>query len=172
MGLLDVLKGRRQAAPTAPICLRLETCDWTTESLDGEQLLGRGFMLRDENDRAVSFSDERLAQALVAKTAGISHRLDVAQRPAFNPGQRLTLIRDPKNPYDKNAVGIFDAERRMQVGFLPRDVAMTVAPRLDRGERLEAFSLWEWRKDDGQRVALRAFVGPSWMVEMLLGNAR
>ncbi len=50
---------------------------------------------------------------------------------------KLSLRREPDNPYDRNAVAVLDQEGR-QIGYLSRQVASTVAPRLDRGEVVHA----------------------------------
>lgn len=52
----------------------------------------------------------------------------------------VRLVRDKDNSYDKNAVRVevpvlADADLPVHVGFLPRDVAARVAPRLDAGEQ-------------------------------------
>ena len=51
----------------------------------------------------------------------------------------VRLVREPLNPHDKNAVrvevpALADADLPVHVGYLPRDVAVRVAPRLDGGE--------------------------------------
>ncbi len=59
---------------------------------------------------------------------------------------RLQLVREPDNPHDPNALAIWDAERRVQVGYVPRDVAAELA-----GDE-QAISLW--RVDGGLRVLI------------------
>ena len=44
----------------------------------------------------------------------------------------LGLKREPKNPFDPNAIAVLDPEGR-QLGFLSRKVAETLAPQLDQG---------------------------------------
>jgi hypothetical protein len=45
------------------------------------------------------------------------------------------LIRNPANQYDGNAVEVHVPALGQQIGHLPRDVAATVAPLLDAGDR-------------------------------------
>jgi len=118
-----------------------------------------GFWLRDaESGAALRWDDERLR---VVKLAGSSYRLDELQDEAFEPGRRLALVREPENVHDPNAVAIWDAERRLQAGYVPADAA----PEL-RGDE-QAVSLWEFRDDDGRRVGLRVLLAPAdaWIQE-------
>ena len=92
--------------------------------------------------------------------AGASYRADALQDDAFVPGRRLALVREPDNPHDPNAVAIFDAERRVQAGYVPAEVA----PEL-RGDE-QAVSLWEYR-EGGRRIDLRVLLVPhdAWVPE-------
>ncbi|KAG6819869.1 hypothetical protein H0H93_007803 [Arthromyces matolae] len=49
------------------------------------------------------------------------------------PGEQVLLVREPKNPYDRNAIQVKNIGQ-VQVGHLPRTVATKLAPLLD--ERL------------------------------------
>jgi hypothetical protein len=118
-----------------------------------------GFWLRDAaSGEALSWKDPRL---LVVKVAGVSHRSDALQDEAFAPGRRVALVPEPDNPHDPDAVAVWDAERRVQAGYVPA----TFAPEL-RGDE-QAVSLWELRNDDGRRVGLRVLIAPpdAWIQE-------
>ena len=118
-----------------------------------------GYWLRDAaTGEAVRWNDERLH---VVKLAGASYRLDALQDDAFAPGQRLALVPEPENEHDPNAVGIWDAERRVQAGYVPAEVAADV-----RGDE-QALSLWEFRNEDGRRIGLRVLLAPAeaWIQE-------
>lgn len=54
------------------------------------------------------------------------------------PGQLARLIREPGNPADPLAVGVWvaDARGRWRIGYLDRGVAARLAPRLDDGLEL------------------------------------
>ena len=65
---------------------------------------------------------------------------------SFDPGERLTLVREPENEHDPNAIAVWNAERTLQAGYVPRDVAAELA-----GDEL-AVSLW--RAGEGLRVLL------------------
>lgn len=111
-----------------------------------------GFWLRDAaTGQALSWKDPRL---LVIKVAGTSYRNDDLQDDAFAPGRRLALVPEPDNEHDPDAVAVWDAERTMQVGYVPR----TFAPEL-RGDE-QAVALWEFRDDNGRRIGLRVLIAP------------
>jgi hypothetical protein len=101
-----------------------------------------GFHLRDAaTGEAVRWEDPRVR---VVAAAGVSYRPDALPDPSFDPGRRLALVREPENEHDANAIGIWNEERTLQVGYVPA----TVAPELAGDE--QAFSLW--RPDGGLRV--------------------
>jgi hypothetical protein len=104
------------------------------------------------------WNDERVR---VVKLAGASYRADALQDDAFAPGRRLTLVGEPENEHDPNAVAIWDAERRLQGGYVPADIA----PEL-RGDE-QAVSLWEFRDEQGARIGLRVLLAPAdaWIQE-------
>jgi len=118
-----------------------------------------GYWLRNAaTGEALSHRDPRI---LVVKVAGASYRSDDLQDEAFAPGRRLALVREPENEYDPNAVAVWDAERRVQAGYVPAEIA----PEL-RGDE-QAVSLWEFRGEDGQRIGLRVLLAPAdaWIQE-------
>ena len=60
---------------------------------------------------------------------------------ALTPGTSLLLLREPQNPADPLAVGVWlaaDAQPRWRLGYLDRSVAARVAPRMDIGLRIDA----------------------------------
>lgn len=111
-----------------------------------------GYWLRDAaTGQALSWKDPRL---LVIKVASTSQRVEELQDDAFAPGRRLALVPEPDNAHDPDAVAVWDADRRLQAGYVPA----TFAPEL-RGDE-QAVALWELRDDRGRRVGLRALIAP------------
>ena len=98
---------------------------------------------------------------LVVKVAGASYRSDDLQDDAFDPGRRLALVPEPDNKHDPDAVAIWDADRRVQAGYVPA----TFAPEL-RGDE-QAVSLWEFRDEEGRRIGLRVLIAQpdAWIQE-------
>ena len=105
---------------------------------------GSGFRMRDTaTGELVRWEDERIR---VVPVAGVTFRPEALGDASFDPGRRLALVPEPENQHDPDAVAIWNEERTLQVGFVPRDVAPTL-----RGDE-QAVSLW--RVDGGLRVLL------------------
>jgi hypothetical protein len=112
-----------------------------------------GFWLRDAaSEEAVSWSDDRL---LVVHVAGASYRLEALSDDAFAPGRALALVPEPENEHDPNAIAIWDADRRLQAGYVPAEATARVP------SGAQAVSLWEFRDEEGRRVGLRVLVAPA-----------
>jgi len=104
---------------------------------------GPGFHLRDAaTGERVRWEDPRVR---VVPVAGVSYRPEALPDASFDPGRRLALVREPENEHDPNAVGIWNEERTLQAGYVPRELA----PEL-RGD----VSLW--RVEGGLRVLIVA----------------
>jgi HIRAN domain-containing protein len=113
---------------------------------------GTGFRLRDAaTGELVRGEDPRVR---VIRVAGVSYRLEALQDEAFAPGRRLALVAEPENEHDPHAIGIWDAQRRVQAGYVPAEVARE----LD-AEEWQAVSLWEFF-EDGRRGGLRVLLAP------------
>jgi hypothetical protein len=151
--------------------LLFEWGEYATETDAGERFDGSGFQLRDGEGRALAWDDDTLAAegVTIFGVAGVSYRLDAAQSDAFAPGRLLSLVPDPENEFDPNAIGVWDEQRREQVGFVPADRAVELGEWLRRGDEV-AVSLWEWRSED-RRTALRVLLGPRLVVERLRSSA-
>src|SRR5207253_7765103 len=113
---------------------------------------GGGFRLRDaETEEPVRDDDPRVR---VVKVAGVSYRLEGLQDDAFAAGRRLALVPEPDNEHDPHAIGIWDAGRRVQAGYVPAEVATG----LD-AEEWQAVSLLEFF-EGGRRAGLRLLLAP------------
>lgn len=113
---------------------------------------GGGYHLRDAaTGERVAWEDERLR---VIPVAGVSFRAEAVADATFDPGAPLTLVREPGNEHDPNAIGVWNADRTLQAGYIPRETAAE----LDGSEL--AVSLW--RAGEGLRVLVvppGSFVG-------------
>ena len=56
--------------------------------------------------------------------------------PFLREGSELSLCREPSNPYDRNAIGVWFLNDLL--GYVPRRENHTLAQLMDRGERLRA----------------------------------
>jgi hypothetical protein len=111
-----------------------------------------GFRLRDaETEEVMRHEDPRIH---VVRVAGVSYRLEAVQDDAFTPGKRLALVPEPDNEHDPHAIGIWDAQERLQAGYVPAEVARG----LDASE-WQAVSLLEFF-EDGRRAGLRVLLAP------------
>ena len=105
---------------------------------------GAGFYLRDAaTGESIRWEDTRIR---VVAVAGVSFRPEALADPSFEPGLSLALVPEPENEHDPNAVGIWNAERTLQAGYVPREVAPVV------GGDEQAVSLW--RLEGGLRVLI------------------
>jgi hypothetical protein len=103
---------------------------------------GAGYRLRDaETGERVPWEDPRIR---VLPVAGVSFRAEAVADASFDPGQRLALVPEPENEHDPNAVAVWNAERTLQAGYVPREAAAE----LDGSE--QAVSLW--RAGEGLRI--------------------
>ena len=68
--------------------------------------------------------------------AGFQYHAGAAVWEQMQVGDALTLVREPENPHDHNAVRI--DWRGQQLGYLPRRENAAVAAEMDRGGRVEA----------------------------------
>jgi len=103
-----------------------------------------GYHLRDAaTGEPVRWEDPRLR---VVAVAGVTFRPGNVEDASFDPGRRLALVPEPENEHDPSAVAIWNEERTLQAGYVPREKAAE----LDGDE--QAVSLW--RVDGGLRVLL------------------
>jgi hypothetical protein len=120
---------------SSPERLRL----WLERSRDGA-----GYHLRDAaTGEPVRAEDPRL---VVVAVAGVSFREEAVLDSSFDPGLPLALVPEPENEHDPNAVAIWNADRTLQAGYVPREQAAA----LDGSE--QAVSLW--RMGLGLRVLI------------------
>jgi hypothetical protein len=103
-----------------------------------------GYRLRDAaTGEPVRWEDPRIR---VVPVAGVSYRAEALPDESFAPGRRLALVPEPDNEHDPNAVGIWNEERTLQLGYVPREIAPELA-----GDE-QAVSLW--RVEGGLRVLI------------------
>ena len=131
---------------------------------DGAQsdLMWYGFVIWDDRGVAIPFDEisERVHYSVrIFKVAGTSHRLKALQTPAFEPGKMLMLKLEDDNQYDRNAVSIWDENGQTMVGYVPRDLNVTIRAILAVSPESKALVLAQMRKA-GERVALQVLFGP------------
>lgn len=74
-------------------------------------------------------------------------------------GEPLRLVREPETPHDRNAIRILRSNRE-DIGYVPRDNAAKLAPKMDAGQPLRAEVDWSNSPTaDSQHFGLKVRVG-------------
>jgi len=84
--------------------------------------------------------------------AGIWHYPQAADDPSFAPGESIALVVEPDNPHDPLAIGVWNADRTLQVGHVPAVVVAGLA-----ADDRTAVCLSE-QTEAGKRMHLRILV--------------
>jgi HIRAN domain len=116
---------------------------------EGGQVWLAGYSLVDSKGRYLARDDPSLAARglRVAAVAGAgSHHAEALAVEDVGPGRALELRRDPGNEHDTNAIAVHPQGGGAQIGWVPRELAAEIAPRLDAGERWSAVVLREQRR--------------------------
>jgi len=79
-----------------------------------------------------SFDDEWL-ELIRCPVAGLQYHDGADLK--YRPGERLTLRREPTNPYDPNAIAIYRGN--IHIGYLPKRYNIPYARLMDEGESLK-----------------------------------
>ncbi len=130
---------------------------WSGETDDGSAISGSGFDLEDSYGKRLYDG----GPAVVFRVAGVSRRMKQVQSRDFAPGCEIALIREPRNPVDPNAVGIWDATRKTQVGYVPADECENVQELIQEHGALEALVLFEFRNRRRERAGLKILAWPA-----------
>ena len=134
---------------------------------DGGIVWVAGFMPIDPESRSFlgreALRERDLISCGVAGAA--AHHDDVLQGEAVQPGTALTLRRDPGNEHDPNAIRVVAGEG--QLGWVPRELAAELAPKLDAGEEWSAVILREQRASPRDpRTGLTMLLAPAEAIEL------
>ncbi|MDI6748817.1 MAG: HIRAN domain-containing protein [Pseudomonadota bacterium] len=89
--------------------------------------------------------------------AGFQYHAGEALWDEMRIGDRLALIREPDNPYDRRAVRV--EWRGVMLGYLPRAENEAVAAAMDRGEQIEGrIAALVKHKNPWRRLRIDVFV--------------
>jgi HIRAN domain-containing protein len=138
---------------------------------DGGEVWLVGYQLVDpDSGRFLGRDDPALAarDLRVAAVAGAGpHHADALAAESAAPGSALELRRDPDNPHDPNAIAVHPAAGGDQLGWVPRELAAELAPRLDAGERWSAIVLREQRRSPRDpRHGITMLLAPAAAIEL------
>ncbi|MBG6068150.1 HIRAN domain-containing protein [Micromonospora ureilytica] len=106
----------------------------------GEQVLR---LCEDGTGLLVGPTDHRLARAgmYVSQLRGEAHHQAECRAGNFYPGEPVRLVREPENPYDRNAVAVYDATGKHMAAYVNKQKARTLAKLIDSGAEIEAISI-------------------------------
>ncbi|MDQ3741273.1 MAG: HIRAN domain-containing protein, partial [Actinomycetota bacterium] len=146
---------------------------------DGGIVWVAGFMPIDPDTRRFLGRDALREQGLIVCGAAGAAQFhdDVFQGDGAEPGEAVLLRRDPTNEHDPNAIAVEVAERaapaegdgaeERQLGFIPRELAAELAPRLDANETWSAVVLREQRASPRDpRTGVTLLLAPSGGIEL------
>ena len=91
---------------------------------------------------------------LRCRLAGTSHHVDDLGAACFDAGRALVLRPEPDNPFDPNAVAVFDADGAVQAGYVTPLHAPVVADLLDDGVPVTTTVVGEIRNARGHRTGI------------------
>jgi HIRAN domain len=129
----------------APVDVTFEERYWYPD--DGGEVWVAGYQLVDADGRFLARDAPELAAAglLVSGVAGAArHHAAALASDGAAPGSELSLRRDPGNAHDPNAIAVLTRAGE-QVGWVPRELALELAPQLDAGGPCAAVVLRERR---------------------------
>ena len=103
----------------------------------------------------------------IVRVAGPQHNRRALQRSAFDLGEELTLVPEPDNPQDPDAIAVMDAAGERKAGYVPRDLAPEIGARLAAGRIGVVRSIWQWRDlASGRRTGLHILISASRNVDL------
>jgi HIRAN domain-containing protein len=142
------------------IMLKLVPKAFDPDGDDGD-LMWFGCVIEDQYGSRYSHDDNRLNEAgfYVFNVAGVTHRRKELQHDSFRPPNFVALVKEDSNPYDKNAVSVWNNDKSMTVGYVPKedaeDIRQVMADYPDARGLVLAHCLKKKR-----RVALTVLFGP------------
>lgn len=143
---------------------------------DGSIVWLEGYQLIDPaSGRYLARDAEQLLRAglHVASVAGAArHHAEALQTDAVAPGRTLELRRDVANEHDADAIAVH-APGAEQIGWVPRELAATIAPELDAGATWTAVALREARPSPREpRSGLTMLLAPAERIALRVHDRR
>ena len=135
---------------------------------DGGIVWVAGFMPIDPDSRRFLGRDALQQRGLhsTGVAGAAQHHADALQSAGAEPGQTLTLRRDPTNEHDPNAIAV-ETRDGAQLGWVPRELAAQLAGRIDAGEAWSAIVLREQRASPRDpRTGVTMVLAPAAAIEL------
>jgi len=104
----------------------------------------RLWLCEDSTGLLVNVRDRRLPPAgvIAGKLRGVRYYAESVAQGDFRPGAPVTLVPEPKNPYDSRAVAVFDGTRTHRAAYLNKQKARMCLARIEAGETVVAVSTY------------------------------
>ncbi|MBI4520049.1 MAG: hypothetical protein HY701_04380 [Gemmatimonadetes bacterium] len=117
---------------------------------------GRGFVVcRSQDDQRLNWRTLPRSEGIESMlVVGEQYRIENLQDPSFAAGEPLALVPEPGNHHDPNAVAVWNADRTLQAGYVPREAAPAISERLLRGDPIRCICLWESLENE-RRTGIR-----------------
>lgn len=120
---------------------------------------GEGYVVvRARDGQRLMWRTLRVSDGLFSfNIVGEKYREENIQGPEFSLGSELSLVPEPDNPHDSDAIAVYDSEERLQAGYVPADTTGRVRARWREDEDWKAIVAWE-SKEGGQRKNVRVLM--------------
>jgi len=117
---------------------------------------GNGYMvIRTSDGQKLQWRTLPISDGLESiPVSGESHHMKDLQKKCFEPGEEIQLIPEPNNPHSKTAVGVWDREKKYQVGYIPKEEEERIFKKISDGWLKKCIVMWEIY-EGGKRVSLR-----------------
>jgi hypothetical protein len=157
----------KRAEMSARMQVRAESQERYWYPDDGGQVWVAGYQLLDGEGRYMGRDAARELGLIVTGVAGAAaHHADALQSADAAPGRALTLVRDAGNEYDANAIAVESASGE-RLGFVARELAAELAPRIDAGAPFSALVLREQRDSPRDpRTGVTMLLAPDARIEL------
>ena len=94
---------------------------------DGD-LMWYGCVLQNQTGSRYAYDNNRVDNLglHIFRVAGVSRRKREPQDSAFAPPNFVSLLKEDTNPYDLNAVAVWDSNQKVMVSYTPREKAKAI----------------------------------------------
>lgn len=143
------------------IVLNLVPRSFDPDGYDGD-LRWYGCILQDQTGARYGYNDDNKLTDMglhIFHVAGVTHYKKALQDSAFAPPNFVTLVKEDSNPYDSNAVAVWDSDQRMMVGYVPKEQTLAIRKTMSDFPRSRGLVLAHCLKKK-RRVSLTILFGP------------
>jgi hypothetical protein len=155
---------RSEAGTSSEITIRVVEDTHTFYGDDASIWWSAGYAPVTDGGHFLALADHATSdpRVLYCAVAGAKHRPAALQDARFQPLSEVLLRPEPDNPHDPDAVGVWDKDGTLQVGYVPADLSAKVAAQFRAKQPHGGLIVREIRRgsEAGPRVSLHMIVGP------------